>query len=84
MSTTVLKCLRCDGPMETGFIWSNNTVGGEFSLNHDERCGWMAGDELEHEKTGIWPLRVEVTTNQRRTLKALRCTQCGRLELYAL
>jgi hypothetical protein len=82
MSTEDRKCLRCGGSMEDGFLWANNSVG-EHAMSYEERCGWMAGSDWEHKKVGIWPLKVDVATNQRRTLAASRCTSCGMVELYA-
>jgi hypothetical protein len=43
----------------------------------------MAGDDLQRVKKGRGPFAVVVTTNQRRTLTASRCTLCGLVELYA-
>ena len=82
MSTEDRKCLRCGGPMEDGFLCADNSVG-EYAMNRVERCGWMAGSNLECEKVGVWPLKVEVPANPRRTLTASRCTSCGLVELYA-
>jgi hypothetical protein len=82
MSTEDRKCLRCGGPTEDGFLWSNNSVG-EYHMATAERCGWMAGDDLQHEKAGVWFLKIDVPTNPRRRLTAARCTSCGLVELYA-
>ena len=82
MSTEDRKCLRCGGVMEDGFLWSQSFIG-EHAMTRLDRCGWMAGQDLEYEKVGIWPLKVSVPANQRRTVTASRCTSCGVVELYA-
>ena len=82
MSTEDLKCTKFCGPTEDGFVWSTNSVG-EMGATHVERCGWMAGGDLEYKKVGVWPLKIDVPTNERRTLTASRCTACGLVEFYA-
>jgi hypothetical protein len=69
--------------MEDGFLCSDNSIGDVGQVTRVERCGWMAGDDFQTEKAGVWPLKVAVLTNKRRTLTASRCTSCGLLELYA-
>ena len=82
MGTEERKCLRCGGPMEDGFLWTDNSVG-EHAVTRVERCGWMAGAGLRYEKVGMWPMRIEVPANERRSLTASRCTLCGLVELFA-
>jgi predicted nucleic-acid-binding Zn-ribbon protein len=81
MSTGDRKCPRCGGAMEDGFLCSDNSVGEFGQITRVERCGWMAGDDFQSKKVG-W-LKVDVLTNQRRTLTASRCMSCGLTELYA-
>src|SRR5215218_7841468 len=82
MSPEDRKCPKCGGPTEAGFVWATNSVG-EVGATRVERCGWMAGGDLEYKKVGVWPLKVEVPTNERRPLTASRCTACGLVEFYA-
>jgi hypothetical protein len=66
-----LKCLRCGGPLEEGFI-------PEFTGHGSCQMPWVEG----RPETSFWSgLKI----NDRRCLKTFtyRCTQCGRLESFA-
>jgi len=68
--------------MEDGLLWSENSIG-EHAMSKTERCGWMAGAEMEYKQIGAWIFKTHIAANPRRTLSASRCTSCGLVDLYA-
>ena len=66
-----LKCLRCGGVMEEGFL-------PEFTGHGSCETPWVEGRPQRSFWSGL-------KVNDRRRLKTFtyRCTQCGRLESFA-
>jgi hypothetical protein len=77
------RCPKCGGLMETGFLYSIDSVG-EMVTKTCERIGWMAGNAFETSTEKVlWVLPVITQTNPRREMTASRCPSCALVELYA-
>jgi hypothetical protein len=63
-------CLRCQGPLEPGFI-------ADFQPGRMSPSEWVAGTPQPSFWTGTW------SGDRRYPIQALRCIHCGRLELWA-
>jgi hypothetical protein len=63
-------CLRCQGPLESGFI-------ADFQHSGMKPSEWVAGTPQSSFWTGTW------TGDRRFPLQALRCRHCGHLEFWA-
>lgn len=62
-----MNCLRCEGPLEPGFIDAGSTT---------EPTAWVRG-EAEYTTFGV----LQTRGKQMFTIAVSRCTNCGRLEL---
>jgi hypothetical protein len=67
-----LPCLRCQGPLEPGFI--ADFQHGQTVMKPSE---WVAGNPQPSFWTGTW------TGDRRIPIQALRCRHCGHLEFWA-
>ena len=69
---TLPSCLRCQGPLEPGFIADFQQGRGVMKPGE-----WVAGTPQPSFWTGTW------TGDRRFPIQALRCTHCGYLEFWA-
>jgi hypothetical protein len=66
-----LKCLRCNEPMEKGFVM-------DFAGSRGVPARWVVG---EPQKTLMG--EVAYTDRENKGIAAYRCRKCGHLELFA-
>lgn len=71
MSETI-RCLRCDSTLEEGFFVDH----GHYDMT--KVSSWASGKPEVSFWTG-----VNAPKDKRRPVRAMRCTSCGRLELFA-
>ena len=70
--TTGLKCPRCDGRMEEGFVLDR----GHYSFPAEQQ--WVEGEAQHSFWTGL-----HTDGRQQFKVETYRCEKCGRLESYA-
>jgi hypothetical protein len=72
------KCLKCEGPLVRGFVASKSQGTTHYVTK------WVAGSPENVEVVGIRSENVKVHDRWNFQVDALRCDQCGFLELYAV
>lgn len=72
MIDMLIKCIRCEGVMEEGFI-----------LDHGHYNAKMVNTWVEGEPVKSFWSGIKTSDKQRFAIKTFRCTECGYLENYA-
>jgi hypothetical protein len=67
------KCIRCDGPLEKGFMIDK----GDSDMTRQAR--WASGEP----NTSFWKLSAVQSGNVTLPVVTFRCRTCGRLESFA-
>ena len=70
--TSADHCLRCDGRLEEGFVMDHG------HYDSTKVSAWVKGEPVSSFWTG-----VKAPKESRRPIRAMRCSACGRLELFA-
>ena len=72
MIDMLIKCIRCEGLMEEGFILDRGHYNAKMVNT------WVEGEPVKSFWSGI-----KTSDRQRFEVKTFRCTECGYLENYA-
>ena len=78
MSDTVYSCTKCSSPMAKGFAADHGDGSSIF------QSMWFDGEPAKKKLWGITGDNLEVDRATQKTIRGLRCTRCGYLELYAV
>ncbi|KXK03429.1 MAG: hypothetical protein UZ17_ACD001001238 [Acidobacteria bacterium OLB17] len=77
MADDVYKCVKCAGEMVRGFI-------ADYSERSYFLAKWAEGEPVNPTFLGITGTNVEMLDRPTKDVRALRCSRCGFLELYAV
>ncbi len=77
MSTPSFTCTKCNGNMVKGFA-------ADKSEEYYMKLAWVDGEPQQVTLFGIQGDNVKIGTKPQRSVRGLRCEQCGYLELYAV
>ncbi|MBS0242958.1 MAG: hypothetical protein JSS20_12335 [Proteobacteria bacterium] len=72
MADLPTTCLRCQGPLEAGFLLERG------HSNHLTVQEWVAGEPKKS-----WLIGLKTKGERMLPVDTLRCTRCGRLESFA-
>ena len=78
MSDTAYTCSKCASPMVKGYAAGHGDGAALF------QSLWFDGEPAKKNIWGITGENLEVDRRQKKTVRGLRCTHCGYLELYAV
>ena len=79
MPSTPETCARCGGRLEFGLLADATAHRGWLGYRPEQALQWLRGLP----KTGLFTEAFKSRGGDRLQVAALRCTQCGLLELYA-
>jgi predicted nucleic-acid-binding Zn-ribbon protein len=77
MDNDSFTCIKCGGNMVKGFA-------ADKSEHYYMKLSWVDGEPQQAKLFGITGDNVNISNETRRTVRGLRCEQCGYLELYAV
>ena len=78
MSEGGFACVKCGSPMTRGFAADHGDGSSIF------QSMWFDGEPAKKNLFGFTGDNLEVDRSQAKTIRGLRCTRCGYLDLYAV
>ncbi|HMT08411.1 MAG TPA: hypothetical protein PKA82_10435 [Pyrinomonadaceae bacterium] len=77
MSEFRYDCSKCGGAMVKGYA-------ADRAEHYFMKLAWVDGEPKQASLLGIKGHNIDVSREQRREVRGLRCEKCGFLELYAV